>query len=160
MTSVAESSRVAPRADWPSILFDAAAETFSMMAGITVTAAAGQEISLEGSVTGTVGIAGAISAIFSMRCSLKAATAFASHMLGVSPEEAAALHGDAVGEICNIVAGHFKAKVGLGDKCMLTVPTIITGRDYRLHPFPKGDRLEMQLAHDQGRMIIALDIRH
>ena len=41
---------------------------------------------------------------------------------------------DALGEICNMVAGNFKNKVsGLGNGCMLSVPTVITGRDYHCH---------------------------
>jgi len=159
MTLAVENHAVAPRANWRAILGDAACETLSMMDGITVTVLP-DEIPFQGYVTGTVGIAGAVSAIFSLRCSLQAATNMASHMLGVSPEEAAAQHCDAVGEICNIVAGHFKAKIGLGDKCMLSVPTVITGRDYQLRPPARGERLAMQLHDGDERIAIALDIRH
>jgi chemotaxis protein CheX len=159
MTVAAENHAVAPREGWRSMLGDAAAETLSMMAGITVTAQENQQVPVEESVTGTVGIAGAISAIFSLRCSLRAATGIASQMLGVSLEEAADQHCDAVGEICNIVAGHFKAKVGLGDKCGLTVPTVITGRDYRLRPPAGGERIEVQLMYGDEQLVIALEIR-
>ena len=40
---------------------------------------------------------------------------------------------DALGEICKVVAGYFKAKIGLGEACGLSVPTIIAGRDYKFH---------------------------
>ncbi len=41
---------------------------------------------------------------------------------------------DAVSEICNMVAGNFKNKIaGLGDGCMLSVPTVITRSEYNLH---------------------------
>ena len=159
MTVVAEKHELAPRDTWRAILGDAAAETLSMMAGITVTVAPDQQVLFQGSVTGTVGIAGAISAIFSLRCSLQAATGIASKMLGVSLDDAAAQHCDAVGEICNIVAGHFKSKIGLGDKCMLSTPTVITGRDYRVRSPAGGERLEIQLLDGDERIEIALDIR-
>ena len=59
----------------------------------------------------------------------------ASRMLGVDAESAGAEMWDAMGEICNMVAGNFKNKIsGLGDGCMLSVPTVITGADYSLHP--------------------------
>jgi len=35
---------------------------------------------------------------------------------------------DAVGEVCNMVAGNFKNKIsGISDGCKLSVPTVITG---------------------------------
>jgi chemotaxis protein CheX len=159
MTLAVENREVAPRESWRPILEDAATEVLAMMAGITVTVPPDQQLPIQGNVTGTVGIAGAISAIFSLRCSLRAATGIASQMLGVSLEEAEAQHCDAVGEICNMVAGNFKVKIGLGDKCMLSLPTVITGRDYQLRTPPGGERLQMQLLDGDERIEIALDIR-
>jgi len=47
---------------------------------------------------------------------------------------------DAVGEICNMVAGNFKNKIsGLGDGCMLSVPTVISGADYNLRTLIDGE---------------------
>ena len=63
-------------------------------------------------------------------------------MLGVTIDEAAAQRSDAIGEICNMVAGQFKAKIGLEAECMLSVPTIITGTSYQLRPRADYDRLE------------------
>ncbi len=158
MTIAAENHEVAPRETWLSMLGSAAAEVLSMMAGITVTIERNQD-AIKSHVTGTVGIAGAISAIFSLRCSEAAATRIAAQMLAVPPEQAAAQHCDAVGEVCNMVAGHFKAKIGLGDKCMLSVPTVITGSDYSLHRRAGTERLGMQLLDGEERMEITLDIR-
>jgi CheY-specific phosphatase CheX len=80
-------------------------------------------------------------------------------MLGVPPEEGASHQCDAVGEICNIVAGHFKAKIGLGDKCMLSVPTVITGGNYQLRSLASGERLDLPLLCQGEPLWIALDIR-
>ena len=68
-------------------------------------------------------------------------------MLGVTIDEAAAQRSDAIGEICNMVAGQFKAKIGLEAECMLLVPTIITGTSYQLPPRADYDRLEMPLIY-------------
>jgi chemotaxis protein CheX len=58
----------------------------------------------------------------------------ASRMLGVETAQAGPEMWDAIGEICNMVAGNFKNKIaGLGDGCMLSVPTVITGTEYSLH---------------------------
>jgi len=68
-----------------------------------------------------------------VRCSTQAAKCMASRMLGIEIDTAGPEMLDAVGEICNMAAGNFKNKVpGLGDGCMLSVPTVITGGDYRL----------------------------
>ena len=41
---------------------------------------------------------------------------------------------DGIGEICNMLAGAWKGKVPeLAANCGLSVPAVITGRDYNLH---------------------------
>ncbi len=42
---------------------------------------------------------------------------------------------DSFGEICNMIAGGWKNRIpGLDSGCALSVPTIIAGTDYVLHP--------------------------
>jgi len=143
---------------WRGSLFDAASEVFSMMVGARLVPAHGEEPSCGLSVTGTVGIAGAMRAILSVRCSTYAATKIASHMLGVPVEEAVAQNCDAIGEICNMVAGQFKAKIGFEAECLLTVPTVITGSDYRVHSAAQGTRLEVPALYNGEPLSLALDI--
>ncbi|RDJ93936.1 chemotaxis protein CheX [Lacticaseibacillus rhamnosus] len=67
---------------------------------------------------------------------------------------------DAVGEICNINAGDFKAKIGYGAKCMLTVPTIIEGTDYRVvRPVMGKDSIQIPLQYEDEPIWVALEIR-
>ena len=146
-------------AAWREILCEAATEVFSMMVGAEVTLRRRASPRGSAGVTGTVGIAGALSAILSLRCSSQSATRIASQMLAVPESEAASHQCDAIGEVCNIVAGHFKAKIGLGDKCMLSVPTVITGDNYRLHSLASEERLEQPLIYAGEPVWIALDIR-
>jgi chemotaxis protein CheX len=85
-------------------------------------------------ITSMVGLAGQLCGILSLRCSARSAARMASRMLGVDVEKAGPEMWDAVGEICNMVAGNFKNKIsGMGDGCMLSVPTVITGADYSVH---------------------------
>jgi len=158
MTSTDSDGR-AVTAGWREALYEAATEVFSMMVGAEVTPCEERRSPGSAGVTGTVGIAGALSAILSLRCSCQSATRIASQMLAVPESEAAHHQCDAIGEICNIVAGHFKAKIGLGDKCMLSVPTVITGGDYQLHSLASGERLEQPLIYAGEPVWIALDIR-
>jgi len=54
-------------------------------------------------------------------------------MLGGEAASHPATARDALGELCNMVAGNFKAKIsGLADRCMLSVPTVISGSDYTM----------------------------
>ena len=104
-----------------------------------------------------VGIAGHMRAVFSLRCSLKSATSLSSHMLGVPLEEAAAQKCDAVGEICNIIAGYFKVKAGFGDLCSLSVPTVLAGTNYQIHS--SGRHLGLPLLYESEPIWIGLDIK-
>jgi CheY-specific phosphatase CheX len=111
-------------------------------------------------VTGVVGIAGGVRAIFTLQCSSTAAVKVASQMLGISPDdpdgEKAAC--DAIGEVCNIVAGYFKARVGLGDARQLSVPTIIVGQDYQFHSSKAYERLEFPLLFEGEALWVALEV--
>ncbi len=85
-------------------------------------------------ITSMVGLAGKLCGILTVRCSSKSAVRMVSRMLELDAEEAGPEAWDAVGEICNMVAGNFKNKIaGLGDGCMLSLPTVITGAEYDLH---------------------------
>ena len=56
----------------------------------------------------------------------------ASKMLEVEEDKTGSELADAMGEICNMVAGNFKNKIaGLSAGCMLSVPTVITGSELR-----------------------------
>ena len=64
-----------------------------------------------------------------IRCTSKTAADLAARMLGGDANPSAI--SDALGELCNMVAGNFKSKVStLADHCMLSVPTVIWGEDY------------------------------
>ncbi len=65
---------------------------------------------------------------------------------------------DAFGEISNMIAGGWKNRIpGLDSGCALSVPTIITGSDYTLHPV--GDRLVVQRTYLFGGHRMHLSIR-
>jgi chemotaxis protein CheX len=58
----------------------------------------------------------------------------AAHMTGMEFTEVDDTVQDGIGEVCNMLAGAWKGKVpGLAANCGLSIPTVITGRDYNLH---------------------------
>lgn len=89
--------------------------------------------------TAMVGLAGCVCGILTVRCCDQAAASVASAMLGLPPQEVGEHAWDALGEVANMIAGNFKNKIdGMSDKCMLSVPTVITGADYSFKSLAEG----------------------
>ena len=151
------SAAVVPRDEWPTVLFVATSEVFSMMVGGEITM--GQPACHVGeSVAGTVGIAGAVRAGLTLRCATATAVRIASGMLGVPIRQAEGHGCDAIGEICNMVAGHFKAKIGLEAQCVLSVPLVIRGNDYQIERVKEGEHIAFTLKYEGEPLDVALDI--
>jgi len=86
------------------------------------------------SVTAVVGFGGILSGACVLQCSAHDAIAIASQMTGAAMKSVDDTVQDAIGEICNMVAGAWKGKVPeLAAHCGLSVPAVISGRDYNLH---------------------------
>jgi len=160
-TTVPGSAPGQPSEEWHSALYEAAAQVFEMMVGEPVSRQ--PEGSPEGlnDTTAMVGLAGSLCGVLSIRCSTAAAVSIASKMLG-EPEHSAACVDqqlDALGEICNMVAGNFKARVdGLREKCMLSVPTVITGQDYTLHSLSTDSGIEVAMLFQNLPVILRLEV--
>jgi chemotaxis protein CheX len=106
-----------------------------------------------------VGLAGKICGILTFSCGARSATLMASKMLGLQATEGSREVLDAIGEICNMVAGNFKNKVaGLGEGCMLSVPTVITGKNYSLHSLADSAALEVRLLFEGMPFVISLRV--
>jgi chemotaxis protein CheX len=92
------------------------------------------EIGEPESVTAVVGFGGLLSGACVFRSGGSAAIKIAAHMTGMEFDEIDDTVKDGIGEICNMLAGAWKGKVpDLAANCGLSVPAVITGRDYNLH---------------------------
>jgi chemotaxis protein CheX len=108
-------------------------------------------------VTAMVGLAGSLCGLLTLRCSKKSAALMATKMLGADGAGATAQMEDAVGEVCNMVAGNFKNKIsGIGDGCKLSVPTVITGNDYNLCTLANDYTMEINLLFHGNPIVISL----
>jgi chemotaxis protein CheX len=88
----------------------------------------------EQSVTAVVGFGGLLSGACVFKSGSSAAMAIAAHMTGMEFSEIDDTVKDGIGELCNMLAGAWKGKVpDLAANCGLSVPAVITGRDYHLH---------------------------
>jgi chemotaxis protein CheX len=144
--------------DWIPLMEVATREVFELMLSSQLTTPAGAEES-HSDVTAMVGLAGQLCGVLRVRCGKKAAALMTSRMLGVPLEKAGPEVSDALGEICNMVAGNFKNKVaGLGDGCMLSPPTVISGSDYDLHSLAVAPALEVRLVFEGLPIAISLQI--
>jgi len=109
--------------------------------------------------TAMVGLAGQLCGVLTLRCSAQSATLMASRMLGVELKQADEHMWDALGEVCNMIAGNFKNKLtGMGDRCMLSVPTVITGGDYTFRTLADGGPLEVLLIFESAPILVSLEI--
>jgi chemotaxis protein CheX len=129
-----------PDPHWKSLLECAAREVFSMMAGVELTDFAETPSEPKGELTAMVGLAGALCGMITIRCTSATAGKLAGHMLGDEAATNPSMISDAMGELCNMVAGNFKSKISqLADHCMLSVPTVIWGEDYVLQTPPPNE---------------------
>jgi chemotaxis protein CheX len=143
---------------WVPILEVATREVFELMLGCQLTVPATPE-DAPAEVTAMVGLAGQLCGVLGVRCSRKAATLMTSKMLGVEPDKVGPEMSDALGEICNMVAGNFKNKIaGLAEGCMLSPPTVITGSDYNLQTLADSPALEIRLLFEGMPIVISLQV--
>jgi CheY-specific phosphatase CheX len=146
--------------NWEDLLFQGTQEVFEMMIGVPLRRCAEGKADGDGQFTAVIGLAGPITGVFAIRCNEKAAIGIACGMLGVSEDEARSEMGDALGEVCNMVVGNFKRKLGkAGELSVLSVPTVIQGCDYRVRPLIKGSSLECRMETADGLLQCRLDYR-
>jgi chemotaxis protein CheX len=150
------------RHDWLPLLITSVREVFETMLGtrpVPVFEPA-QKVRLDW--TAMVGLAGQLSGVVTFSCDEKSATQIASKMLGVQIQSPDERSGDAVGEVCNMVAGNFKHKInGLSDHCLLSPPTVVTGTDYRVHrqAAKAVETLQVTFAFEGAPIYVSLEIR-
>ncbi|MEO8727137.1 MAG: chemotaxis protein CheX [Acidobacteriaceae bacterium] len=126
---------------WTLHLAASVREVFEMMLGTSVEFEEQAETEFE--VTALVGLAGALSGNFLLRCRRLGLERMGECMLGsaVGLEESV----DALGEVCNMLAGSWKRRIPeLAERCMLSVPTVVLGSSYEVRSPDALELLEQQ----------------
>ena len=110
-------------------------EVFQLMLGVDCRRYTGPvEAGEPEAVTAVVGFGGLLSGACLFRSGSSAAMKIAAHMTGMEFVDVDDTVKDGIGEICNMLAGAWKGKVPLlAANCGLSIPAVITGRDYNLH---------------------------
>jgi chemotaxis protein CheX len=110
-------------------------EVFDLMMGVKCRRAMAETPVQNGeSVTAVVGFGGLLSGACIFKSASGTALKVAARMTGVEFAEVDDTVKDAIGEVCNMLAGSWKGKLPeLAANCGLSVPAVITGCDYNLH---------------------------
>jgi chemotaxis protein CheX len=147
------------RENWIPLLEMATREVFELMLSSQLAVpATAEEPTPE--VTAMVGLAGRVCGVLSVRCDGKAGALMASKMLGVTLDKVGPEVSDALGEVCNMIAGNFKNKIaGLAESCMLSPPTVITGSDYTVRAHTDSPDLEVRLLFECMPIVVSLLIK-
>lgn len=115
-------------------LDDAVEEVFRLMMGVHCFAVDECPAEEREMISAVIGLAGAMSGICVLCSGETTALRMAETMTGMSVARLDDTVKDAVGEVCNMVAGAWKAKLPLlASECMLSTPTVISGTNYQLH---------------------------
>lgn len=117
-----------------------------------------QEVVLreENSLMAVVGFGGALSGACVLRCGAHAALTMAGRMMNATFTELDATVQDAMGELCNMLAGGWKGRIPeLASACALSVPAVITGRDYQIRVHSP----QFQLARSYGFEDVQFEVK-
>lgn len=132
-------------------------EVFRLMLGVDCRRESVPPVSEEESVTAVVGFGGMLSGACVFRSGGTAAMKIAAHMTGMDFEEMDDTVKDGIGEICNMLAGAWKGKVPeLAANCGLSVPAVITGKNYNLHVQAPEFQLHHIYSFDDARFELTI----
>jgi chemotaxis protein CheX len=156
--TTAVANAVAER-DWLPILESATQEVFEIMLGSQAKVMPPGEHTLHGGFTAIVGIAGALCGVVTVRCGADTAGQIARAMLGDTSAEGQEV--DAIGEMCNMIAGNFKNKLaGTDERCMLSVPSVISGGEYTFHSLVHGSPIETIVLFKNAPVVVRLQLKN
>jgi chemotaxis protein CheX len=117
----------------PLSLDESVEEVFQLMVGVCCRRSWEIPVLELELVTAVVGFGGILTGACTLHCSATAARAIAAGMTGTLFAAVDDTVKDAIGEICNMVAGTWKAKTPeFAAHCDLSVPAVITGSNYQL----------------------------
>jgi chemotaxis protein CheX len=118
----------------PKHLDSSVDEVFHMMLGAACSLAQENPVEEAEAITAVVGFGGLLSGACVFRSTASAALVIAAKLTGMEFEEMDDTVKDAIGEVCNMLAGTWKGRIPeLAAKCGLSIPAVITGRNYQIH---------------------------
>jgi chemotaxis protein CheX len=109
-------------------------EVFEMMLGAACRPVSETPAEESETIAAVVGFGGQLSGACVFRSGAAAALAIAGRLTGMEFAEIDDTVKDAIGEVCNMLAGTWKGRFpDLAANCGLSIPAVITGRSYQIH---------------------------
>lgn len=111
----------------------AADEVFTTMMGVPCLPLESMRGCGREAISAVIGLAGALSGSMVLHCSAASAMQMAEKLTGMAPNEVDAMVRDAIGEVCNMLAGAWKGfDPVFSSGCLLSTPTVVAGSSYEL----------------------------
>ncbi|HTD54148.1 MAG TPA: chemotaxis protein CheX [Silvibacterium sp.] len=124
-------------------LDEAVEEVFHLMTGVHCLPVSECPVEEREMISAVIGLAGALSGICVLCSGEKVALRMAEILTGIATPRLNDTVKDAIGEICNMIAGAWKGRLpSLSSECMLSTPTIISGTNYQIHNQRPDFRIE------------------
>jgi len=131
-------------------------EVFSMMMGIECSPTDGVPVPRD-KVTAVIGLAGSLSGAYIVNVTDSAALRIAGALMGMPATEVDDMVKDSIGEVCNMLAGGWKGRFPqLASECMLSVPTIIEGKDCSVHMKQSAVRIDRSYAFEDHSLTVSI----
>jgi chemotaxis protein CheX len=136
-------------------------EVFSTMMGVGCTPVESDGSSAGETISAVIGLAGALSGSLVLHTVGAAAMRIAERMTGMECAEVDAMVRDAVGEVCNMVAGAWKGlDPALASGCLLSTPTVVAGTSYELFSQRAPIRIERSYRFEELMLVITICCEH
>jgi chemotaxis protein CheX len=131
-------------ADRPELRLDhAVGEVFGTMMAVDCLPIEDSVAMEHETISAVIGMAGALSGSMVLHSGSRTAISMAERLTGLLPDGVDAMVRDAVGEVCNMIAGAWKgADPMLASGCLLSTPTVVAGSSYELFSQRAPMRLE------------------
>jgi chemotaxis protein CheX len=141
----------------PRNLMETVDEVFQMMLGAACHLVAEEAMEEAETITAVVGFGGLLSGACVFHAGGAAALTIASTLTGMEFAEIDDTVKDAIGEVCNMLAGGWKSKVpDLSANCGLSIPAVITGSDYNIHVQAPEFRLHQMYRFDDAVFAVTI----
>jgi chemotaxis protein CheX len=141
----------------PKSLDASVEEVFQLMLGVNCQRVPGPIADDPESVTAMVGFGGLLSGACVFKSGSLAAMKIAAQMTGMEFTTVDDTVKDGIGEICNMLAGAWKGKVPeLAANCGLSIPAVVTGRDYELRVLSPEFKLHHSYSFKETAFTVAI----
>lgn len=137
----------------PSFLNGSVEEVFRLMLGVECEQIQGSIEEESEIITSVVGFGGVMSGACVFRTTETSACRMAGLLTGMEILVLDNMVEDALGEMCNMLAGTWKGRIPeLTAKCLLSMPAVISGRDYKVHVRSPEFRMHHVYRFEQERV--------